>query len=212
MFEKEVQRQLYAFLTKHELLHPCQHGFRVRRSTHTALLTVVDKWLQCMDNSQVSAVVFLDLAKAFNTVRHPLPLKKLSTLGISGTELDWFSSYLTNHQQRVVYNGTLSTDQPTTCGVPQGSFLGPLLFLMYVNTVPECIKYGDINMFADDAALFFTSKDHSKIGQKLNIDLKLISEWLEVNGLVINPTKTEFILMGTISKAQIPPAYSALPR
>ena len=119
-------------------------------------------------------------------MRYQLLLKKVSTLGICGTELDWFSSYLTNRQQRVVYNGTLSTDQPTTCGVPQGSILGPLLFLMYVNTLPECIKYGDFNMFADDEPIypanslkyctfFFTSKDHSEIEQKLNVDLKLIS-------------------------------------
>ena len=128
MFEKEVQHQVYAFLTKHELLHPCQHGFCARRSTHTALLTVVDKWLQGMDNGQVSPVVFLDLA--FDTVRHLLLLKKLPTLKMCSTEVDWFSSYQTNHQQRVICNGTLSMDQPSTCGVPQGSVLGPLLFLM----------------------------------------------------------------------------------
>ena len=130
MFEKEVQHQVYAFLTKHELLHPCQHGFCARRSTHTALLTVVDKWLQGMDNGQVSPVVFLDLA--FDTVRHPLLLKKLPTLKMCGTEVDWFSSYQTNRQQRVICNGTCP--RPSTCGVPQGSVLGPLLFLMCKHT------------------------------------------------------------------------------
>ena len=172
MFEKEVQHQVYAFLTKHELLHPCQHGFCARRSTHTALLTVVDKWLQSMDNGQVSPVVFLDLA--FDTVRHPLLFKKLPTLKMCSTEVDWFP-----HIKPIVKKG-LSAMVPCPW-ISLALVVSPkdLSWVLYcflcVNTLPECIKYGDINMFADDTALFFTSKDHSEIEQKLNVDLKLIS-------------------------------------
>ena len=153
-----------------------------------------------MDNSQVTAVVYLDLAKAFDTVRHPLLMEQLSLMEINGAEYDWFVSYLSNRKQRVVYDGVLSAAKPITCGVTQGSALDPLLFLIYINSLPECVKYGEINMFADDTALFFAGKDSIEIEHNLNADLKLISQWLENNGLVINSTKTEFMLIGTHQK------------
>ena len=155
IIEKEVHNQVYAFLLEHKLLNKHQHGFRTRRSTNTALLSVIDKWLQGMDNSQVTAVVYLDLAKAFDTVRHPLLMEQLSLMEINGAEYDWFVSYLSNRKQRVVYDGVLSAAKPITCGVTQGSALDPLLFLIYINSLPECVKYGEINMFADDTALLF---------------------------------------------------------
>ena len=108
-----------------------------------------------MDNSQVTAVVYLDLAKAFDTVRHPLLMEQLSLMEINGAEYDWFVSYLSNRKQRVVYDGVPSAAKPITCGVTQGSALDPLLFLIYINSLPECVKYGEINMFADDTALLF---------------------------------------------------------
>ena len=200
IIEKEVHSQVYAFLLEHKLLNKHQHGFRTKRSTNTALLSVIDKWFQGMDDSRVTAVVYLDLAKAFDTVRHPILIDQLSLMGINGAENDWFVSYLANRKQRVVYDGVLSAVEPITCGVPQGSALGPLLFLIYINSLPECIKYGEINMFADDTALFFTGKDSIEIERNLNADLKLISQWLENNGLVINPTKTEFMIIGTHQK------------
>ena len=128
-----------------------------------------------MDNSQVTAVVYLDLAKAFDTVRHPILMEHLSLMGINGAEYDWFISYLANRKQRVVYDGVPSAAKPITCGVPQGFALGLLLFLIYINLLPECIKYGEINMFADDTALFFAGKDSIEIEHNLNADLKLIS-------------------------------------
>ena len=111
VFEKEVHKQLYKYLTDNNLLHPSQHGFRRKRSTQTALIKVVDNWLTNIDKGQVTAVVFLDLAKAFDTVKHNILVRKLETLGVTGSDLDWFSSYLDNRQRQVFYNGVLSSTE-----------------------------------------------------------------------------------------------------
>ena len=152
-----------------------------------------------MDNGEVTAVVFLDLAKAFNMVRHSL-LEKLQAIRVRNTESDWFKSYLHDHQQRVVFNGTISTDRPVTCGIPQGSALGPLMFLIYINYLPDAVKHSKINMFADDTAIFLNRNKSNDIERKLNSDLQSITMWLEANGLVINASKTEYILIGTSQK------------
>ena len=200
IMEKEVHRQVYSFLVEHNLLHPAQHGFRQMRSTQTALLNVVDQWLKNMDNSEVTGVVFIDIAKAFDTVKHSLVIDKLQNIGIKNLELEWFRSYLNNRKQKVVFNGATSGERLITCGVPQGSALGPLLFLIYINTLPNAVKHSKINMFADDTAIFLNGKKSKDIEQQLNSDLRSISCWLEQNGLAPNASKCECILIGTPQK------------
>lgn len=200
ILEKEVHRQAYAYVIEHNLLHSSQHGFRRKRSTQTALINVVDQWLQNMDNSEVTCVVFLDLAKAFDTVKHSLVLDKLQNVGVRNVELEWFRSYLHNRKQRVIFNGTLSSESLIICGVPQGSALGPLLFLIYINTLPDAVKHSKINMFADDTAIFLNGKKSADVEHLLNSDLQSISCWLKDNGLVLNASKSECILIGTPQK------------
>ena len=154
VLEKEVvHKQLYQHLAENNLLYPCQKGFRPKRSTHSALIKVSDHSLSNMDKGLVSVVIFLDLAKAFHTEKHSLLINKLKALGVNGINLDWFqwfASYLDCRQQQVFYNGELSATQSITTGVPQGSVLVPLLFLVYVNELPNNIRENSRSMFADD--------------------------------------------------------------
>ena len=111
IFEQEVHHQLLCHLEENNILHPCQHGFRAGKSTHTALLSVVDQWLEGMGNGKISAIVFLDLAKAFDIISHSVLLEKLYALGVKGKALEWFSTYLENCEQQTAYNGLLSQKQ-----------------------------------------------------------------------------------------------------
>ena len=107
-----------------------------------------------MDNSEITGVVLLGLVKAFHTAKHSLVLDKLQNIRVENLELEWFRSYRSNRKQRVVFNGAVSSERLITCGVPQGSALGPLLFLIYINSLPDAVKHSKINMFADDTAIF----------------------------------------------------------
>ena len=200
VFEKEVHKQLYKYLTDNNLLHPSQQGFRRKRSTQTALIKVVDNWLTNINKGQVTAVVFLDLAKAFDTVKHNIQVRKLETLGVTGSDMDWFSSYLDNRQQQVFYNGVLSLTEHVLSGVPQGSCLGPLLFLVYINDLPCCISHSTVNMFADDTALYYSSNNADEILRRLNDDPENISKWIKLNGLALNPKKCEFMVVGSLQR------------
>ena len=126
-----------------------------------------------MDKCLVSVVVFLDLEK------HSLLINKLQTLGVNGVNLDWFASYLDCRQQQVFYNGELSATQSITTGVPQGSALGPLLFLVYVNELPNHIGESSISMFADDIAIYYSGTNIKEIEKKLNAVLAEISIWIK---------------------------------
>ena len=130
VFERIVYDQSYNFLTKEEIISNHQSGFRSLHSTVTALLEATDNWVFNIDRGNVNAVVFLDLKKAFDTVDHDTLLSKTNLYGIQGTALDWFKSYLTNRTQRCLVNGSLSRICSLKCGVPQGTILGPLLFLI----------------------------------------------------------------------------------
>ena len=186
ILEKEVHKQLYSYLIDNNLLNPCQHGFRSKRSTHTALINVVDQWLNSIDKGQVTAVVFLDLSKAFDSVKHDILKAKLQVLGVNGIDLEWYNSYLSCCNQRVCYNGVLSSPKPITIGVPQGSALGPLLLLAYVNDLPKSIAKSSINMSADDTAIYYSASDTKAIEDVLNADLSNLSVWIQSNGLALN--------------------------
>jgi hypothetical protein len=139
VFERIVYDQLYVYLEEHNIICKYQSGFRAIHSTVTALLEATDTWAYNIDRGKINAVVFLDLKKAFGTVDHEILLSKLSNYGIYVNAHQWFKSYLENRTQMWSINGSLSKSCSLSCGVPQGTILGPLLFLLYINDLPNCL-------------------------------------------------------------------------
>ena len=205
VFEKIIHDQVNTFLVDNGLLSNSQSGFRHRHSTTTALLGATNEWALLMgiiainniDSGNVNAVVFLDLKKALDTVDHGILLSKLHAYGIQGVASDWLKSYLSNRMQKCSVNGFLSHNQTLHCGVLQGTILGPLLFLIYINDLPNCLAHSKTRMYADDTNLSFAGNNVLDIEQNLNQDLENVNEWLIANKLTLNHSKTEFMLIGS---------------
>ncbi|CAB4036471.1 RNA-directed DNA polymerase from mobile element jockey-like, partial [Paramuricea clavata] len=156
VFERIIYDQIYAFLTDNNLLCNSQSGFRSLHSTVTALLESTNNWAYNIDQGRVNAVVFLDLKKAFDTVNHDgILLSKLNAYGLGGAVANWFKSYLSDRSQKCYVNGHLSNNRTLLCGIPQGTILGPLLFLLYINDLPNCLEHSQARMYADDTNLTF---------------------------------------------------------
>jgi len=172
-------------------------GFRAIHATVTALLQAKDTWAYNIDRGKINAVVFLDLKKAFDTVDHEILLSKLSNYGIYGHAHQWFKSYLENRTQMCSINGSLSKSRSLSCGVPQRTILGPLLFLLYINDLPNSLSNCEPRMYADDTHLTYAGDNAVNIQWRQNQDLENVHNWLRANKLTLNVTKTEFMLIGS---------------
>ena len=192
--EKLMHERLYSFLEKHKLIYELQFGFRSCHSTGHALTDLTEAVRKSIDEGCYAVGVFIDLQKAFDTVDHEILLKKLNHYGIRGVANGWFRSYLTNRQQFVNINGKDSSLKTMQYGVPQGSVLGPLLFLIYINDLHLAIKYSTTRHFADDTCLLIKNKSLKRIRKLLNYDLKILTIWLKANKISLNASKTEFLL------------------
>jgi hypothetical protein len=175
-------------------------------STVTALLETTNRWSINIDNGLLNGVVFIDLKKAFDTIDHEILLDKLAQYGVDENALTWFHSYLTDRTQRCCVNGHLSSNRPITYGVPmQGSILGPLLFLVYINDLPNCLNNGLSSMYADDTNISFQSSNLTDLEEMINTDLSSLNTWLNANRLSLNITKTEFMVIAWLSiEADVP--------
>ena len=197
IIERAVHDQLYAYLTNANLLSNAQSGFRSNHSTSTTLHDVQDYILNNMDDGYATGVIFLDLKKAFDTVNHDILIKKLKNYGIGNNELLWFESYLNNRSQVVNVNSTLSDFQPVNIGIPQGSILGPLLFIIFVNCLPDVVDKCKTVMYADDTSIMCKANNVHELQSQLNACLSKVAAWFKVNKLTLNIDKTKFMICGT---------------
>ena len=189
VLERAVHIQLYKYLQQNKILSPYQCGFRKCHSTEFAALSFSDNIRRNMDQGQLTGAVFIDLRKAFDTVDHAVLLDKLSNLGILDKEHGWFTDYLSNRTQVVEFQGVTSASEAVSTGVPQGSILGPLLFILHINDLPEVVSDCNILMYADDTVLYCSSSQASVIQDKLNAELSKIDHWLSFNSLFVNVKK-----------------------
>ena len=181
LLEKLMYKRLIKFLEKNNILNENEFGFRSNRSTTQAILLIADKLQRAIEDKKISCGIFLDLSKAFDTVYHCILLKKLEQYGIRGIANGWFQSYLSNRKQFVTIVSASSEPQLMTCGVPRGSVLGPLLFLLYINDFNNASSVLDLHLFADDSNLFFSHKNLLTLESIVNNELSNIHEWLCAN-------------------------------
>ena len=179
---------MYTFLNKN-VIYNLQFGFRQQYSTSHALINVTENIRKALDDGNIGCGVFVDLQKAFDTVDHKILLAKLNHYGIRGVSNDWFKSYLFNRNQYVSINGYESGLAALNCGVPQGSVLGPLLFLLYINDLNQAINFCKVHHFADDTNLLCLSNSIKKLKKLVNADLKHLANWLNANKISLSIKK-----------------------
>jgi hypothetical protein len=194
IFEKCMFNRLSQYLEKHKVLYDLQFGFRKHHSTSHALIHTTDYIKTRLDKGELVGALFLDFQKAFDSVNQQILLQKLSTYGVRGNCLEWFRTYLLNRRQFVVIDDAESEEAHVSHGVPQGSTLGPLLFLLYINDFHACTHSSLSYHFADDTTVFFPSNSVKKIRKAMSLQLHSILDWLAANRVSLNAKKTELVL------------------
>ena len=215
ILEKSVFMQVIQYMETNQLLHPNHHGFRSYHTTTTGLIQLYDSWVEAIERKEFAGVCFLDLSAAFDIVDHPLLLQKLGLYGFSDTSLQWVNSYLSGRSQTVYIEGTQSKILPVPIGVPQGSILGPLFYVIFTNELPELIhhhppspdkKYnmicrpcGTLCCYADDSSFSSTSSCLESMETQLKSNYDAIAAFMNNNRLKLNSDKTHLMLLGTDS-------------
>ena len=193
IMERVIYDQLSGFIEKYNILTPCQHGFRDGKSVETASVHLLNTIYSNLDKGKYVVTLQFDLSKAFDTLEVDYISSKLFNLGIRGNILDWIHSYLTNRQMIVRIGTHFSEEFNVSRGVPQGSVLGPLLFILYVNDLPKYIKSGTLTMFADDSTITVADSDTDMLYKKIANVLDEFSAWCDRNKLILNSSKTTHI-------------------
>ena len=199
--EKHLQRCLYSYVDRNELLHNDQSGFRKKHSCHTTLIQLTDDLLSNINENKFTGLIFIDFQKAFDVIKHSVLLQKLEILKLPPDFVSLMSSFLTDRKQCVVINDKMSRLIPTNYGVPQGSVLGPLLFSIYVNDLP-CFLNDKCEMFADDTTLHSCDSNANILNKKLQDNLEKVIDWTELNHMTLNSHKTKCMYVSARQKRQ----------
>ena len=189
-----MKNKLMPYLEKNKILNDSQYGFRSGSSIYHALNLFSSHLYSSLDSKLSVLSIFIDLSKAFDTVNHRITLDKLYHYGIHGTINSWFKDYLTNRSQCTIFDGHISLKLNISTGVPQGSVLGPILFLIYINDIVKVFDCAKSILFADDMTLYFTGSHNDTLFHLANQDLNKLHNWCLSNRLTINNDKTHFIL------------------
>jgi hypothetical protein len=197
IFERIVHNQIYHYCDRNKIIFQNQSGFRQGFSTETALLYLSDNVRNNLDKQNFTGMLMIDLQKAFDTVNHKILILKLKAMGFSSNCVNLFKSYLSQRSQYVEIGGVLSNPLDITCGVPQGSILGPLLFLLYINDMSSAITKSKLFLYADDSAIIYSDKSTKEIEKHLTTDLESLNTWLAKNKLSLHLGKTECIFFSS---------------
>ena len=200
VLEKIIALQLSSYFEKNKLLFDNKYGFRTKHSTEHAALELIYRITNKMDTNEIPLNIFFDLSKAFDTIDHSILLNKLKYYGLKGPTLNVFQSYLSNRNQYTEIEDTTSTILPIQVGVPQGSILGPILFIIYVNDLPQCSNKFDFIMYADDTTLsstiyssFSDINSNASADSLINAEIGKVIEWLKINKLSLNKNKSKYM-------------------
>ena len=178
IYEKIMHKRMISYLEAKNILYKKQFGFRQNSSTVHSLICLIEKVRDALDKGDLASGIFIDLQKSFDTVDHEILLDKLTNYGFRGLSNDWLRSYLTGRRQFVQVASESSSKAEVKHGVPQGSVLGPLLFLIYINDLPKSLRYGLPFIFADDTALIYVERNPKALQKRNNIDMNLLLKWL----------------------------------
>ena len=204
LFERIIYNRLLSCLERNKTIVSSQYGFRHNRSTTHPILDLITSCFDNINSKQYTTLLFLDIRKAFDSVPHNKLIKKLQHYGIRGVADSLLKSYLNDRKQFVSIANTNSSDKVIDYGVPQGSILGPLLFLIYINDLPSCLQTLP-RFFADDTALSITAETLTDLEVLANTELSNVLQWMRTNGLLVNTTKTEALLISPYLRTPKPP-------